>query len=203
MCIPGCSPREKQGDAAKNKPETPAKKTTEPCPQDLLDNLKKCDGGTGVYEKAKAANSGKDPTIKMGAAGTGGQVDTGKGEITLDKSLDKCTATQILIQELSNLSHKKDFDDATSKALSGDLSRDEFIRAYEKAEYDGVKNVINAFDSCKDTWGCKTCEKEWARSAKNFDDYYNNYLSSSHKENYGQWWDANCKGAYDAKHPKK
>jgi hypothetical protein len=201
MCIPSCSPREQQGDAAKKQLETPAKKTTEPCPQDLLDNLKKCDGGTGIYEKAKAANGGKDPTIKLGA---GGQVDLKKGEITLNKSYDTCFATQQLIQELSNLSQKAAFEKANSDALAGNLSREEFIREYERIEYEhGVKNIIKAFDSCKDTWGCKTCQKEWARSAKNFDDYYNNYLSSSHKENYGQWWDANCKGAYDAKHPKK
>jgi hypothetical protein len=180
-----------------------------PCPaptwtdKDLLDNLKKGDGGTGVWDKAKKANGGRDPSIKKGTAGTGGQVNTDTGEITLDSSLDKCFATQILIQELSNLSHKADFDKATQDAAAGNLSREEFVRAYERAEYDGVKNVITAFDASKRTWGCNTCEKEWARSVKDFDDYYNNYLSKSHKENYGKWWDANYKDAYDKKHPTK
>jgi hypothetical protein len=180
---------------------TPAKKTTEPCPQDLLNNLKKCDGGTGIYEKAKAANGGKDPTIKLGS---GGWVDLGKGEITLKKDYDTCFTTQQLIQELSNLSQKAAFDKVDSDALAGNMNREKYIRETERIEYEhGVKNIIKAFDSCKDTWGCNTCQKEWARPAKNFDDYYNRLLNDEHKENYGQWWDVNCKGAYDAKRPKK
>jgi hypothetical protein len=199
MCIAGCTPRTEQGEAAKKQPTTPAKKTTEPCPLDLLDNLKKCDGGTGIYEKAKKANGGKDPSITMGA---GGWVELDKGAITLDKNNDKCFATQQLIQELSNLSQKDAFNKLDKDALAGDVSREDYIRETERIEYEhGVKNIIQAFDSCKDVWGCKTCQKEWARSAKNFDDYYNNYLSNSHKEHYGKWWDSNCKAAYEAKHP--
>jgi hypothetical protein len=161
--------------------------------------LDKCDGGTGVWAAAKAANGGKDPVVKPGNAATGGQVDTDTGEITLDENQDPCIALQVQIQELTNLSHKSDFDKASTSAFNGDLSREDFIRAYEHAEYDGVHNVIKAFDACKDTWGCKTCEKEWARKYKNFDEYYKG-MSTAHKENYGKWWDSNCKSKYDAKH---
>ncbi len=181
------------GNAAAPKPNWTA--------DDLKKMLKACDGGLGIWEKAKKANNDKDPTI---VAGTGEWVDLSTGEITLDKSKNKCIAGQVLIQELSNLSRKADFNKATASALAGDLSRTDFIKEYERIEYDhGVKNVITAFDACKDIWGCKTGEKEWARKAKNFQDYYDNYLSMSHKENYGKWWDKNCKAAYDKKHATK
>lgn len=167
---------------------------------DLKNDLNNCDGGTGIYGKAKAANGGKDPVIEPGA---GGQVDLATGEITLTRTNDKCFATQQLIQELSNLSRKADFNKTDSDALAGDLSREKYIRQTERIEYDhGVKNILKAFDACKDKWGCTTCQKEWARSATDFNDYYANYLSTSHKEHYGTWWDSACKSAFERKHPR-
>jgi hypothetical protein len=197
---------------------TPAASTTATCPsgpckvfdkdctpEDLKRNVQTCDGGTKVWEKAKAANGGRDPTVKAGASaiGSGGQVDINKGEITLDPGQDCCIATQVLIQELSNLSHKADFEKATKEAAAGNLSREDYIKANERAEYDGVRNVITAFDACKDKWGCTTCEKEWARKYTTFDDYYNKALSNEHKEYYGKHWDATFKTAYEKKHPAK
>jgi hypothetical protein len=130
-------------------------------------------------------------------------VDTTKGEITLDAGQDCCFATQVLIQELTNLSHKEDFNKARGDAQAGDLSREGYIRANEEPEYDGVKNVIKAFDACKEKWGCTTCEKEWARKYKTFDDYYDKALSNTHKEYYGGFWDAHYKAAYENKHPAR
>src|SRR5215216_643875 len=186
-----------------NNPPGPPSPPTAWTVDDLKKNLAKCDGGTDIWAKAKAANGGKDPTVKTGASaiGSGGQVDINKGEITLDTGQDKCFATQVLIQELCNLSHKADFAKANTDCGAGDLSRDAFIRANEEPEYDGVTKVIQAFDACKGKWGCTTCEKEWARKYTTFDDYYNKALSNRHKEYYGSSWDTNCKAAYDTKHP--
>jgi len=170
-----------------------------------VDELKKmldsCDGGLGIWAKAKKANGDKNPTIVPGA---GGQTDTSTGTITLDQTQDKCFAVQQLIQELSNLSRKADFDKLDTSALAGDVSRADYIKQTEKIEYEtGVKNVLTAFDACKDKWPCKTTPKEWARKAKDFDDYFKNFLSNTHKGGYGKWWDENCKAAYDKKHAKK
>jgi hypothetical protein len=168
---------------------------------DLKKLLNSCDGGLGIWAKAKKANNNKDPKVTPGG---GGWVDTSTGEITLDKSRDKCFATQQLIQELSNLSRKADFDSLDGRALAGDVSREDYIKETEKIEYEtGVKNVLTAFDACNKTWGCQTTPKEWARKAKDFDDYYKNLLRDAHKENYGKWWDRECKAAYDKKHAKK
>jgi len=78
------------------------------------------------------------------------------------------------------------------------------MRGNEKIEYDGVHNVNTAFDACKAKWGCAdtaTSVMDWAKSAKDFDDYYNNYLGQSHKDYYGNLWDKNCKADWDKKNP--
>jgi hypothetical protein len=170
-----------------------------------VDELKKmldaCDGKLGIWAKAKKANKDKDPKITPGDKGA---TDPATGNITLDKTQDKCFAVQQLVQELSNLSRMADFDKIFASAIAGDLSRDEFIKAIEKIEYEtGVKNVLTAFDACKDIWKCKTTPKEWARKAKDFKEYFDKLLSNIHKEHYGKWWDDNCKAAYDKKHAKK
>ena len=136
--------------------------------------------------------------------GTGGSSDTSTGTITLDKTQDKCFAVQQLIQELSNLSRKADFDKLDTSALAGDVNRADYIKRTEQIEYEtGVKNVLTAFDACNNKWLCKTTPKEWARKAKDFNDYFDKFLSDTHKEFYGKWWDDNCKLAYEKKHAKK
>jgi Domain of unknown function (DUF4157) len=177
----------------------------QPAPSWTVDELKKmldaCDGGLGIWAKAKKANKDKDPKI---VPGSGGQVDTMTGEITLDKTQDKCFAVQQLIQELSNLSRGPDINKLQESARAGDVSREDLIKQWERFEYEtGVKNVLKAFDACKDKWPCKTTPKEWARKAKDFEDYFKNFLSPVHKEHYGKWWDTACKPAYDKKHAKK
>jgi hypothetical protein len=178
---------------------------TKASPNWTVDELKKmldtCDGGLGIWEKAKKANKDNDPTIVPGA---GGWTITSTGEITLDKTQDKCFAVQQLIQELSNLSRKADFEQLDASALAGDVSRADYIKRTEKIEYEtGVKNVLTAFDACKDKWPCTTTPKEWARKAKDFDEYFDKLLNDTHKEGYGKWWDDNCKAAYDRKHGRK
>jgi hypothetical protein len=195
----GATLQRKNGDEKK-------KEAAPPVPSWTVDELKKmlgaCDGGLGIWAKAKKANNDKDPIIKSGKTTSGG-VTVGD-TITLEETSDRCIAVQVLIQELSNMSRTKDFTKLTKDAAAGDLSREDFIRGFEKIEYEsGVKNVLTAFDACKDTWKCKTSEKEWARKAKDFDEYFKKLLRESHKEHYGKWWDTHYKAAYEKKHPKK
>ena len=167
---------------------------------DLKAMLQQCDGGLGVWDSAKRANGGTDPVVNV--APNGGFVDANNNEITIDQALDKCNAVQQLIQELSNLSRMAELKATHASARAGDLSRDEFIRAIELIEYEtGVKNDLVAFDACKDIWVCPVARKEWARGVRDFEDYFQNYLSAEHKGNYGTWWDDNCKSAYETKHP--
>ena len=169
------------------------------------DGLKKlldvCDGGLGIWSKTKKANGGKDPKITLGQSD---YTDSKTGEITLDKSVDKCRAVQALVHELTNRSSSVEINKIITSAAAGDLSRDEFIRGMEKVEYDfGVKNVLTAYNACKDKWLCKTSIMEFASKAKDFEDYFKNLLLPAHKENYGKQWDDKFKKDYEKKHPKK
>jgi hypothetical protein len=178
-----------------------AKATPSWTADELKKMLKTCDGGLDIWAKAKKANKDNDPLITPGA---GGATDPATGNITLDQTRDKCFAVQQLIQELSNLSRMADFNKIFDSAAAGDCSREDFIKRIEKIEYEtGVKNVLTAFDACKDKWPCTTTPKEWARTAKDFDDYFKNFLSNVHKEHYGTFWDSNYKAAYDKKHVRK
>jgi hypothetical protein len=197
VCIAGCTPRETQGEAAKKQPTTEAKKTTEPCPLQLEENLKKCDEGAAIFEKAKKANSGRNPTIVVGtpSSGFGAETDTSTGTVTVNKSSDPCMATQQVSFELANLSRKGDFDKLDSDMAKCTISRDDYIRSSERIEYENLQTALKAFDACKDKWGCsgQTSRYEWSRSAKTFDEYFNNFLANDHKEHYGKIWDSHCK----------
>ena len=159
------------------------------------------DGGLGIWAKAKKANKGKDPQITPGQRSF---TNTLTGEITLDDTVDKCLAVQHLIHELSNLASIAEVDKIDVAVTAGDLSRDEYIKRIEKIEYEiGVKNTLNAFDACKNKWLCKTSIMEFARGAKNFDDYFKNLLLPAHKAAYGKDWDDRFKKAYEKKHGTK
>jgi len=164
--------------------------------EDLRKNLRDCDP-TGMAAVAQAVTVNVGRTVLQ----SGGQSDPATGAITLDPGQDKCTATQVLIQEASNHSHESDFAQVDTDAAAGRLSRDEYIRRNERYEYDGVRRVIQAFDACKGIWGCATCEKEWARRYATFEDYFDKALSSGHKEYYGTEWDRRYKAAYERAHP--
>src|SRR5438105_2547592 len=84
-----------------------------PCPpacaytgDDLKKAVQACDGGTGVWGKAKTV-AGKDPTPTIGPepSGFGASTDTTSKTITINctKFPDKCVAIQVLVFELTNL----------------------------------------------------------------------------------------------------
>lgn len=173
----------------------------------LMQDLK-CDGGTGIYAKAKAANGGKDPIFKVGHSviGSGGSTDTTAGVITLDPNQDRATAAQIATFELTNLSNKAGFAKVNADVAAGKLGREQFARANEALEYQGIANATKAFASCGTTWGAAHGTKgfydAFAKS-KNFDDYYKNYLAvldPKHIDYYRGIWDKSYKSIYNAAH---
>ena len=177
-----------------------------PCPAETIrKNIATCDGGIGIWDKAKAG-VGKEPAVRVAGAagGFGGHADTAKGEIVIAPNPDCCGATQTAIHELTNLSNAPTFTQIHKDATAGNLDREGYTRANEKTEWEGVSNAVKAFDACKDKWGCGAGAKarhDWIRSAKDFDDYYDNYLAKSHKDYFRNAWDRNFKAAYDKKHP--
>jgi len=158
---------------------------------DLKAKLEQCDEAKQVYEKAKKANGGKDPTIATGpaASGMGGHTEMNAGKIVINDKNEGCQQVQTLCFELGNLSRKDEFAQA-AKGLKT-ASRRDYIRGYEKIEYENLKDTQKVVDSCLKKWGCEKTKSryEWAKGAKDFDDYYDNYLSKDHIEHYGKFWD--------------
>jgi len=184
----------------------PLKPTAKATAANLRKAIEKCDGGTGMLDKAKKANGGKDVKIVVGTpeGGFDGHADTEKGEVVINKKSDRCTQIETAIFELSNMAAKSRFDKVHADATAGKLSREQYIRGYEKVEYDNVVAINKATKACKSKWGCgkKTFDLEGFRGAKNFEDYYKNYVAKSHKEEYGKFWDKHFKKLYNAKGAK-
>lgn len=180
--------------------------STPPCSAaQMKANLDKCDGGTGVWSKAKK-EVGQDPSIEVGAAagGFGGHADCANKKVMIAPNPDCCGATQTLIFELTNLTNCSNFAKNAKDASAGDLDREGYTKAYERLEYESVKNSYTSFEKCSKAWGCP--EGALARhggykSAKNFDDYYDKYLPDKHKDYWRDLWDKNFKSIYEKKHP--
>ena len=210
MCLTGCS--KSSGPSSGSGSGAACNSTTAGCgsapawtPADIKSALDGCDGGTGVWAAAKAANGGKDPQVVTGASviGTGGSVSG--GTITLDTGYDKCNTIETLIQESSNMSPQADFAKVDADAAAGKLSRDEYIRAKEKIEYDGVQKAVKSEKACMAKWGCSKNSFSYASvtdaQSTSFDEYFDHWLGSDHKDYWGNVWDGNYKAAYDAAHP--
>ena len=173
--------------------------------QQLKKMIAICDGGVGIWAKAKKANGGKDPEITPGA-GTTTNLNYGNAKITLDTTADRCTAVQDLIFELSNVARAADLKKTSVACRAGGLSRVDYIKSVDRIEYEGgLKNTLIAFNACKDKWLCKTSDNYYEQEgkAKNFDEFFDKYESADHMQHLGDWWDANCKAKYDANHSKK
>ena len=203
----GCSNRTGAGKAATKKSTKAVNEGKKgcPCPKTMEDKVKACDGG--IYAEAKKANGGKDVKIVSGSpvGGFGGHADTAKGEVVIGPNPDTCSRAQTLLFELNNIANGPNYNKIEKKAVAGDLNREQYIRANEEIEYNGLMKVMKAYDSCKKKWCCEKspCRYEWMRSAKNFNNYYNNFLATSHKEYYGKVWDKDYKAIYEKKHPAK
>jgi hypothetical protein len=115
------------------------------------------------------------------------------GKIVIEETeTNKCVAAESLVFELVNLSRKKDFDDMEAAATNGKISREEYTRKTERYEYENALAVLKTLDSCKGVWGCggaASSSLAFVKKAKNFDDYYKNFLDKGHIERAASRWD--------------
>jgi len=201
MCFSGGGKSEKPSDSGAVKP-CPEE---DPCGKDAISNVTKC-CGSEILEEAKKANGGKTPNIVFGEPPKGfdGVTDLSTGTITVRNTGSKCTDTETVFFELSNMAAKPKFDAIHKDALAGNLGREDFTKAEAKVEYDNVRKAQAATDKCKEKWGCKshTFDFDSTRPAKDFDDYYDHYSTEHYKDYYRKAWDDTYKSAYEAKHPK-
>jgi hypothetical protein len=176
----------------------------DPCGKDPVSNVLKC-CGSEIAEEAKKANGGKEVGVEFGtpAGGFEGSAGLNTGKITVKDTKDKCNDTETVFFELANMAAKSKFEAVSADAAAGKLSREEYTKAYEKIEYDNVQKTLAAIDKCKKKWGCEsyTFSFDSMRPAKDFDDYYKNYVSERHKDYYRKAWDSRYKAEYEKKHP--
>lgn len=174
--------------------------------EQLRKDLAACDGGTGIYAKAKAANGGKDPVFLSGDSvmKTGGNTFLATGEIILDPGQSRPDAVGTAIFELTNLSNKARFSQVTTDAAAGKLSREEYTRANEAIEYEAGINELIAARACARQWGAPPGWKsglDYLTKAKDFEDFYEHYLHASHKAYYQGGWDKSYATAFRDAHP--
>src|SRR5262249_47744076 len=117
-------------------------------PEELKNRYRECDASRDLLNKAKQANGGVEPTIVKGAVHGDflGEFDGSNG-ITLNPNQDACTATDVGVMELNNLIRKPQFYAITVDANNGNMSRDEYIRAYERTEFDSARNALKVSDA--------------------------------------------------------
>jgi len=119
----------------------------------------------------------------------------GTGEISINKKETfDCRAIETMLFEMSNLLSREAF---LAIALTMcDKSRDEFIRAAEEWEFASAKSTAKIWKTCKDTWrcpdDCPTFGKPDRVLAIDFDEWFKK-IKPGHKENWGRFWDQQCK----------
>jgi hypothetical protein len=194
--------------ASRCQPSPPPKKKAPPkkvCTVDTVkNNLKACDGGTNAWDAAKNG-AGAEPTVQVKKTKSGFAAETSGTTITIAPTTNCCDATESLLFELHNVETTPDSAKIDDDAAKGNLSREDYTKGQEHIEYDGLKRSADVFKTCSKKWGCAAGAKSFASGfakAKNFDDYYKNYLAKSHKDHYRKFWDKTYKAEYDKKHKK-
>jgi hypothetical protein len=85
---------------------------------------------------------------------------------------------QMLIMELTNLSNKARFLRLDQAVAAGKLRRAEYIRRNEEIEYEGVRNVIDAYDAAGGKWKYDHWEKHRDKTG-DFETYWTEYLNGT------------------------
>jgi hypothetical protein len=104
----------------------------------------------------------------------------------------------IILFEMLNIEDGPANEQLSVKCLAGDVSREDFIRAKEKAEYDNMADLAGIVKACgwpklSDLYANRV--SQW----KTFEDYYKEQKKVGHTEHYGQTWDEKCQRAWKAK----
>lgn len=171
----------------------------------ITGNLSTCDGGSHAWENAQKA-AGKAPTVEVKKTASGFDAETSGSTITIKPTSNCCDATESLLFELHNVESQTTFKKIDDDAAKGLYSREDYTRANEQVEYQGLKRSWETFAKCKKAWGCGAGAKSFAdgfKKSKSFDDYYKHYLVNSHKNHYRKYWDSTYKGAYKPPAKKK
>jgi Domain of unknown function (DUF4157) len=148
------------------------------------------------------------PALDWGSSNTRGHWAPDSNKIILNKKYKKIISDnewkQVIVMELGNASNATLFVEIRTKASGGNVSRDDFMKAMEKGEFDARGEVIKSylageFCSPADPDGCISI---FPGGAMAFDVYITNDLVKEHMEIYGKDWDKDYKTKYEQLHPQ-
>jgi hypothetical protein len=163
--------------------------------------LRKTDAGKTLFDRAEKAAKA------MGASGLGikaeppdnlpggaeGAMSPTQGGIGIRNDLDDAKALETVIVELQNMAQAKALADLQKNDVTK-MRRDEYIKAAEKIEFKSIQDAANVWKAVAQGFGESPARMPTYGDANgilkmDFNDHFKK-LAPSHKENYGQQWDA-------------
>lgn len=152
-------------------------------------------------------DAGGEPNVVWGdAGGRHGNFD-GSNTITLNEAeesqLNDCQWQQVIAMELGNFANAALLNSVYDEGEKGNLSKDDFVRAIEKIEYDSRALVIEAYESGEFGVPGSDCPPIFTGGQIPFEDYIKDPRGAAHRADYEDQWEQYCKKAYLKKHPTK
>ncbi len=116
-----------------------------------------------------------------------------QGGIGIRNDLDDAKALETVIVELQNMAQAKALADLQKNDVTK-MRRDEYIKAAEKIEFKSIQDAANVWKAVAQGFGESPARMPTYGDANgilkmDFNDHFKK-LAPSHKENYGQQWDA-------------
>ena len=168
-----------------------------------------------LFAAVKATSPGKkfigyaggEPNVVWGdTGGFHGSFD-GNNTITLNEmeegQLNDCQWQQVIAMELGNFANATLLNSVYDEGEKGNLSKDDFVSAIEKIEYDSRNLVIEASESGEFGALGPDCPPIFTGGRISFEDYIKDPRGAAHRASYEDYWEQNCKKTYLKKHPTK
>jgi hypothetical protein len=166
----------------------------------MLARLKRSPRGRELFEKAEKAakaNGASGVTVKVEPESNlppnaESACDPQHGQIGIRDDVSKPSLLEDIIVELENLTKAKQFTDLDTKGITR-LTRDDYIRAKERLEFESVQDTARVWKAAAEDCGqdpskCPTYGNPDDVLKMDFDTHFNR-LSREHKERYGNQWD--------------
>jgi hypothetical protein len=200
-------PRDERGrwtadgaDGGSEKETKPPRKIEQKDLDVMVEKLKNTKGGKALFDKAEkvAKDAGNDGlTIKAEPKdnmpdGDEGAMNPSDGRIGIRNDLSDAKMLETIIVELGNMARGKALQDLQSNGLKK-MTRDEYIEAMEKQEFESVKDTARLWKSVAQDCGqdpseCPSYGKPDDVLKMDFKTHFQE-LPESHKEFYGKQWD--------------
>ncbi len=160
----------------------------------MVDRLIRTPEGLKLYQAAKKAKGrgAEGLEIKLDKI-AGAAMDPKNGIIAIPENGSEASMLEDILVELHNMTKAKEFNELQSKGIK-QLSRDKYIEAMEKWEFDSVQGAARLWKGIAKSSGQDPAKMpEYGDTDEvlklTFKQHFEK-LQPAHKENYGRQWDA-------------